>query len=278
MTSTGARVPVPDVSAVVVAWRAREDVLACLASLQEHAGLPYEAIVVDDGSDDGTPEAVRERFPEAKVLAKPFNEGLVAGRNAALGLVEGRIVAMLDADTQVRRGALPALVRVLDDHPEVGLVGPKLVYPDGELQLSSRRWPPLLLPLLRRGPLARVLDEPEAHRRHLMMDWGHDERRPVVWVAGAAQVWRADLPKRIGAYDRRVSSYGGEDMDWCMRVWRAGLEVHYVPDAEIVHVWQKMTNRNPFGRQSWRALRDYYYLQVKHRSLRTDPRLRRAAA
>ncbi len=270
--------PRPDVSVVVVAWRAREHVLRCLLSLQRHSGLAYEAIVVDDGSGDGTPEAVRERFPDVKVLAKPVNEGLVAGRNDALPLVTGRLVLMLDSDTEVRPGALPALARVLDTRPEVGLVGPKLVFPDGELQLSCRRWPPLLLPVLRRGPYAGIDPNPPAHRRHLMKDFTHDHQRPVVWVIGAAQMWRADLPNRIGRYDRHVSSYGGEDMDWCMRVWRAGLEVHYVPEAEIVHVWQRMTNRRPFGRKSWRALRDFYYLQVKHARLRRDPILRKANA
>lgn len=268
----------PDVSAVVVAWRSREDVLRCLASLERHAGLAYEAIVVDDGSGDGTPEAVRERFSAAQVIAKPHNQGLVAGRNDALAHVRGRLVLMLDADTEVRPGAVPALARVLDDRPEVGLAGPKLLYPDGELQLSCRRYPPLLLPVLRRGPYARLNPDPPAHRRHLMKDFDHDRERPVVWVAGAAQMWRADLPERIGRYDHRVSSYGGEDLDWCLRVWRAGLEVRYVPEAEIVHVWQQVTHRSPFGRRSLRQMRDHFYLQAKHRGLRRDPRLREALA
>lgn len=266
----------PDVSVVVVAWRARDHVLACLQSLEEYAGLPYEAIVVDDGSGDGTPEAVREGYPQARVLAKATNEGLVAGRNSALAHVRGRLVLMLDADTQVRPGAVETLARVLDERPEVGLVGPKLVYPDGRLQLSCRRYPSLLLPVLRRGPLARLAPDPRAHRRHLMKDFDHAVDRPVVWVAGAAQMWRADLPAAIGEYDRRVSSYGGEDLDWCLRVWAAGLEVRYVPQAEIVHVWQQVTRKNLYGRQSLRALSDFYYLQLKHRRLRGDPRLAEA--
>jgi GT2 family glycosyltransferase len=185
---------------------------------------------------------------------------------------------MLDADTEVRPGALPALATTLEENADVGLVGPRLVYPDGEIQLSCRRYPTLLLPFLRRGPYARLVADPARHNNHLMKDFDHASARPVVWVAGAAQMWRSDLPSLIGEYDRHVSSYGGEDFDWCARVWRAGLEVHYVPDAEIVHVWQKMTNRKPYGRQSMRALRDYYYLQWKHRGLRRDPRLREALA
>ena len=270
--------PAPDVSVVIVAWRAREDVLRCLAALEQSAGLPYEVVVVDDGSADGTPDAVRAAFPSAVVLAKERNEGLPAGRNAALSLARGRFVLMLDADTELRPGALQTLARVLDERPEVGLVGPKLVYPDGRLQLSCRRFPPVLAPFTRRGPLARLNSDPPSHRRHMMKDWDHATARPVVWVMGAAQMWRAGLPDVIGPYDEAVSSYGGEDLDWCLRVWAARLEVWYVPEAEIVHDWQQKTRESMYGNQSRRALRDWYYLQWKHRALRSDPALAEANA
>ena len=267
---------VPTVSVVIVAWRARDHVLRCLESLERDAGLAYEAIMLDDGSGDGTPDAVRQRFPAARVIAKTANEGLVAGRNTALEQVEARFVLMLDADTIVRPGALVALVDMLERDTGVGLVGPKLVYPDGSLQLSCRRYPPPLLPFLRRGPLARLRPDPPAHRRHLMEDFDHASARPVVWVAGAAQMWRSDLPRLIGRYDARVSSYGGEDLDWCLRVWEAGLRVVYVPQATVEHVWQKVTRRSLYGKASRRALRDHFYLQWKHRGLRCDPILERA--
>lgn len=275
LTSTGEQ---PEVTFVIVAWRAREDALECLRSIREHAGLPHQIVVVDDGSGDGTPEAVRQAFPEAYVLAKDRNEGLVAGRNAALPLIRGRKVFMLDADTTLHSGAVPTLAGALDANPAIGLVGPKLVGSEGELQPSCRRYPPLLIPLMRRGPYAKINPNPRVHRRHMMQDFGHDTRRPVVWVSGAAQMWRADLPLRIGLYDRHVSSYGGEDLDWCLRVWSAGLEVHYVPDAVVTHHWQQVTKQNPFGSEAWLAFRDWYYLQAKHRGLRKDPRLARALA
>lgn len=267
----------PDVSVVVVAWRARDYVLRCLASLEQHVTMPYEAIVVDDGSGDGTPEAVRERFPAARVLAKLRNEGLVAGRNDALPLVRGRLVLMLDADTEVRPGAVETLAAVLDRHPRVGVVAPKLVDPDGELLLSCRRLPPALLPLMRRGPYAMLVKEPHAHRRHLMTDFDHATERPIVWAAGAAQMWRAELPSLIGEYDRHLSSYGGEDRDWCLRVWEAGLAVRYVPDATVVHAWQHVIRgSHRFSGKALRALLDWWYLQWKHRRLRSDPRLAEA--
>jgi len=266
----------PVVSIVVVTYKARDHVARCLASLRENAGMPYEAIVVDDASGDGTPEMVRELYPEARVVAKTVNAGLSAGRNSSLPLVQGRYVLMLDSDTELKPGALAAMTELLERRPEVGLVAPRLLFADGSTQPSCRRWPGLAIPFLRRGPYAKLNPDPEAHRRHMMSDFDFDHERPVVSAMGAAQMWRADLPSKIGRYDERVSSYGGEDQDWCLRVWAAGMEVVYLPKAEVVHHWQHVVRQNPWSRHSLRALRDFYYLQWKHRALRGDPRLAEA--
>ena len=264
-----------DVSVVIVSHRARDLVLGCLQSLRDHAGVDYEAIVVDDGSGDGTSDAVRESYPEARLVEKPTSEGLAAGRNSSLPLVRGRKVLMLDSDTEVTPGAIPAMAAVLDRDTSIGLVGPKLIWPDGRYQPSSRRWPSLILPLVRRWPLARLMPEPGVHRRHMMFDFDHASERRVVTLMGAAQMWRADLPDLIGPYDEDVSSYGGEDQDWCLRVWEAGLEVVYAPQAVVIHDWQRVVHHSrPWDRDVRRAARDFYYLQWKHRRLRRDPRIR----
>ena len=118
-----------------------------------------------------------------------------------------------------------------------------------------------------------MVRDPEWSRDYWMTDYDHDHERPVVSVLGAAQMWRSDLPELIGPYDSRVSSYGGEDLDWCHRVWRLGLEVRYVPQAVITHRWQRVTRSSPYSRKSFRQLRDYYYLQWKHRGLKRQPQL-----
>ncbi len=97
---------------------------------------------------------------------------------------------------------------------------------------------------MRRGPYARLHADPPLHRRHMMKDFDHRTERPV--VVGDRAPRRCGGPtsaRRLGPYDRRVSSYGGEDLDWCLRVWDAGLEVRYVPDAEVMHVFQQATRR-----------------------------------
>lgn len=263
---------------MIVAFRARDYVLRCLGSIEAHVSLKAEAIVVDDCSGDGTPEAVRSAFPKAKVIEQPENRGLSAGRNAAIAVLRGRKVLMLDSDTEVRPGAVETLAEVLDSRPGVGVAAPRLLNPDGSIQHSCRRWPSLLIPFARRGPLSRLRPEPKMHRDHMMMDFDFASERPVVAAMGAAQMWRAGLPEQIGLFDERISSYGGEDVDWCLRVWEAGLEVRYVPRAEIIHDWQHVVRRSSWSRHSLRALLDFYYVQLKHRRLRSDSRIAAARA
>ncbi len=137
----------PVVTVSVGAHVGRGVVLACLGSGVEHAApVKAEVVLVDNASRDGTAEAVAEAFPKAEVVSLATNVG-VAARNAGLRRARGRLRMFLDSDARLTAGALPELVSYLDEHPEVGLVGPKLVYEDGTLQLSARRFPP------RPGPL-----------------------------------------------------------------------------------------------------------------------------
>jgi GT2 family glycosyltransferase len=206
--------------------------------------------------------------PHVEVIVNPENLGLTPARNQALTRSRGLTVVMLDTDTIPRPSSITTLVRYLADHPEVGLVGPRLSNVDGSLQLSCRRMPPLLLPFLRRPPLSRWFERSPGVDRHLMRDCDHEQARPVDWVMGACQCYRAELAHELGAYDERIFSHGGEDRDWCVRVWKAGHEVHYVPDAEVVHVYGHYTRKHPFSRQARRAVTDFYYVYWKHRDVR----------
>ena len=256
------------VSVCIVAWNAAEHLSRCLAALPEAAGpLGLQVIVVDNGSRDGTP-SVLARHPEVEVIVNPENRGLTPGRNQAVMRARCPVVLMLDADTIPRPGSIATLVAYLDGHPGVGLVGAKLLNVDGSLQLSCRRMPPLSLPFLRRPPLSRWFEHSPAVDHHLMRDFDHERARAVDWVVGACQCYRAELLPVLGAYDERIFFQGGEDRDWCVRVWKAGYEVHYVPQAEMVHVYGHFTLKHPFSKQARRALTDFYYTYWKHRDVR----------
>lgn len=258
----------PDVSVIVIAHDVRDEVLACLQSVADHAGaLVCETILVDNGSSDGTPEAVAARFPETTVVARPTNEGVPA-RNHGLRRAQGRYRMFLDSDAALTPGALETMVQALEDDPRVGLVGPRLVYPDGGLQLSTRRYPPLMLPILRRPPLDRFFENGPTIRHHLMAGEPHDRRRRVEYVLGACQLFRAEAQAAAGEIDEHIW-YGHDDADWCFAIRVAGWDVLYVADAPVIHDYRRSSVRQPLSTLALRQLSAHVHFQRKWYSRRS---------
>jgi N-acetylglucosaminyl-diphospho-decaprenol L-rhamnosyltransferase len=255
---------VPDVTVIVVAHDVRDEVLACFGSVEQHAApASYELLLVDNASTDGTAEAVAERFPAAEVVRLARNAG-VAARNEGLRRARGRTRMFLDSDARLTAGALPELLAYLDAHPEAGLVGPRLVYEDGSLQLSARRFPPLLLPLMRRPPLGRFFDRSRWVRRHLMADEPHDRTREVEYVLGACQLFTARAQAAAGEIDERIF-FGPDDVEWCLAVRAAGLQVVYHPAATVVHGYRRSSAGRPFSRLALAQLGAFARFQWKWR-------------
>lgn len=252
----------PDVSIIVIAHEVRDEVLACLSSVEEYAGdVSYEVILVDNASSDGLAPAVAERFPAVETIVLPTNEGLPA-RNHGLRRARGRHRMFIDSDALLRPGALRTMIGALDDDPSIGLVGPRLIYPDGSLQLSTRRFPPLLLPLLRRPPLGRFFEDGPTIRHHLMAGEAHDRTRRVEYVLGACQVFRAEAQAAAGEIDERIW-FGHDDADWCFSMREAGWEILYLPDAEVVHDYRRTSAKQPLSSFALRQLAAHVHFQQK---------------
>lgn len=223
--------------------------------------MPVETIFVDNGSVDRTAESVAAAFPDVVVLRRPVNEGQPA-RNHALRIARGRYRMFLDSDARLTANALPLLVEALDGSPTTGSVVPRLVYPDGRLQLSTRRYPPFMLPVLRFPYVASYFERRPIIRRHLMADDPHDRRRPVEYAINAANLFRAEAQEAVGELDKRIW-FGHEDADWCFRIRRAGYTVEYVPEAVVVHHYQRAAAARPFSWHTFRFLLAHFYFQAK---------------
>ena len=254
----------PDVSVIVVAHDVRDEVLACFESVERYAApATYELFLVDNASGDGTAEAVAAAFPAAEIVRLPRNVG-VAARNEGLRRARGRTRMFLDSDARLTAGALPELVAYLDAHPEAGLVGPRLVYEDGSPQLSARRFPPVLLPLMRRPPLGRFFERSPWVRRHLMTDEPHDRTREVEYVLGACQLFTARAQAAAGELDERIF-FGPDDVEWCLGVRAGGLQVVYHPAATVVHGYRRSSAARPLSRVALAQLRAFARFQWKWR-------------
>lgn len=254
-----------DVSVIVIGYNVREEMLEAVDSVQRH-GNPFtvETIVIDNGSTDGTPDAVAERFPAATLIRLPVNE-LHAARNHGLAVARGRFVMFLDSDARLTDGAMEELVRFLEERPQFGLVGPRLVYEDGDLQYSARRYPPLMLPLLRRPPLNRLFEKGRIVRRHLMMDDRLDEPREVEYMIGACLLFSAEAGRSAKIDSRLLFT---EDVDWCFQIRTAGYRIGYDPRATVIHTYRRPTAQSPLSRAALRHLWGFLRLHWKWRRQR----------
>lgn len=259
----------PDVSIVVIAHSARDELERCFGSIDRHAGgLAVETILVDNASTDDTLVWVREAHPDVRVVELDRNLG-VAARRFGLDRAEGRYAMFLDSDAALTEGALERMVAALDEHPDWGLIGPRLVGDDGELQLSCRRYPPLLLPFMRRPPLNRFLEDSAPVRHHLMADADHSRTRPVLYVLGACQLFRRSLAEAAGPPDERTF-LGMDDIDWCLRIRDAGGEIVYFPEATVIHSYQRRSARSPLSRAGWSHLVSFAAFQWRYRKRRRE--------
>lgn len=225
----------PAVSIVVVTYNCRDLVLRCLATLPAAlATLPFETIVVDNASADGTLDAIREGFPWVDAVAAGANLGFAAGNNLGLARTRARVIVFLNPDTEPEPGSLARLVRHLDEDAAIGLAGPRLVFPDGSWQPSCRAFPTFGVAVIVLLKLYRLLRFVPAVRRYDMR--GMDDRRPqdVEQIMGACMAMPRSVLDRVGGFDERFWMWF-EEVDLCRRVRQAGWRVCYRPDAQVMH-------------------------------------------
>jgi GT2 family glycosyltransferase len=227
-----------DLSVVIVNWNVKDLLRGCLQSLvdsfQAAPDLTTEIIVVDSASADGSAEMVRHEFPQVQLIASQENLGYAGGNNAGAAAAAGRYIFLLNPDTVVQPDALPRMVAYMDAHPAAGALGPQLLWPNGDIQSSRRRFPTP-------GTLfweSTLLEQWFPHNRYAQhyhcTDLPPDHTQKTDWVVGAALLIRAAAWRQVGPMDKEFFMYF-EETDWCRRVVSAGWETYYLPAAKITH-------------------------------------------
>jgi N-acetylglucosaminyl-diphospho-decaprenol L-rhamnosyltransferase len=220
------------VAIVVVNHNTRDELERCLESV--FATSRHDVIVVDNASNDGSPEMVEERFPAVRLIRAP-NDGYGAGANRGFALANADILLLLNSDTRLQDDAAAALAEYLQGHPQAAIAGPRLRNPNGSLQPSCNHMPTPLHVLLYEGGLARVVSRVPVLRAAYLPTWSHDRPRRVPWVLGAAFAVRCDALADAGDFDTDFFLYW-EEVDLCRRVVDRGWQVHFAPVADVVHV------------------------------------------
>jgi GT2 family glycosyltransferase len=230
-----------DLAIVIVSHNVRELLRQCLNSVDAARGdLDLSVWVVDNGSFDGTPALVASAFPWVRLI-QAGNVGFSRGNNLALRQIAAasaslpRYVLLLNPDTRVSRSALADLTRFLDEHPDVGSVGPRLIRPDGSLDRACRRsFPTPAVSFYHFSGLATLFPNSRRFGRYNLTFLDPKGTYEVDSVVGACMLVRGEILREVGLLDEDFFMYG-EDLDWAMRIKRAGWKVFYSGAITVIH-------------------------------------------
>ncbi|RKQ94098.1 hypothetical protein C8N24_3975 [Solirubrobacter pauli] len=223
----------PDLSIIVVTYNGREMALTTLRSAQAGLGdITAEWFVVDNGSSDGTADAIEQAFPDVRVF-RESNRGFAAGNNVALPHARGRYVLLLNPDVEIAVGTLADLVRSLDERPRVGAASVIQQGSDGQVLPSIRRFPSPARALGEALGAARL--RPLHRLQELDLDFpAYQRERSVDWLVGAFLVVRAEVVEEVGLMDDGFFLYA-EETDWCRRIAARGWDIRHLPTLTITH-------------------------------------------
>ena len=224
-----------DVSIIIVSWNTRDILRDCLQSIKEQTRKPYEVIVVDNNSSDGTPEMVAQDFPECVLIANPDNRGFAGANNQGLEIAKGRYVLLLNPDMIIFDRAIDTMIDWADQNPDVGCSSCQIMEGDGLIQQTCFADPGLLsifimeFSLYKLAPRSRLLGWPEYRY------WDRKSEKEVDVISGMFMLVPMKVLKEVGALDPAYFIYV-EEADWCLRIRKAGYRCVFNPIARALHL------------------------------------------
>ncbi len=231
-----------DLSIIIVSWNVADLLAACLDSILHSPSIVHtEIIVVDSASSDGTPARTRANYPQIQLIEQTENLGFVRCNNIGLNAAQGRFLMLLNPDTEIIGDALARMCSYLDDHPDVGIVGPHTLNTDGTTQSTRRRFPTLAIGFLESTWL-QPYAPPSILDHYYVNDQPDSGVYDVDWVQGSAMLVRREVYEQIGGLDEGFRMYS-EELDWCKRAKDAGWRVVYLGTAHIIHHGGKSTQQ-----------------------------------
>jgi len=238
-----------DLSIIIVNYKSKQKLDVCLDSIRNSdlGGFSYEIIVIENNSGDDL-SYLKNNYPSLKLIVSSKNLGMGGGNNLGIKEAMGEYVLILNPDTFLKPESIAILLNYLKDNQGVGLVGPKLLYPDGSLQLSCSRFPSFFIPILRRTFLGDYFKK--TRDRFTMSDANHNLIQPVDWLMGSCLLFRKKIITPTGKefypqFDERYFMYF-EDTDLCKTIINNGSKVVYNPEAIVIHDHARESAKNPW--------------------------------
>jgi GT2 family glycosyltransferase len=224
----------------------------CIQSIKEKlTGLTYEIVLVDNASTETDPLLFKEKFPDITLVISPTNTGFTGGNNIGISHSKGEYFLLLNSDTELINNAPKICYDYMQDHPEVGMTTAQLVYPDGRIQHNTRRFRTISWELAEVIPLYKLL--PKEKKEHLMLHhyFDHQSFAKADWVWGAFMLFPRKILNQMK--DQKLSDdffMYCEDVLWCWEIKQLGYEIHFLPQAKVMHV-----HKGSVSKDKWTQIR-----------------------
>lgn len=227
----------PVLSIIIVNYNTCQLLLDCLDSIYHHtADLPVECIVIDNVSGDGSVEAVRERFPQVRLIANTRNDYYSVANNQGIRLASGRYILVLNPDTQVRGDTLQQLVAQMDAQPHIGAATTMLYFPDGQLQRNGSRHVTFGYVLLNYTFIGKLLPG-HLHKYNAWLwysDWDRTTPRSIEVLPGSCIIASKAIWIAVGGFEARMPMYFSDDY-FSLAVQKMGKLTMYLASDGIIH-------------------------------------------
>ena len=250
-----------ELSVIIVSYNTKDLLLECLTSVfGSSSGISCDVHVVDNGSEDGSADAVAQGFPNVRLIRNPDNRGFARACNQGLREAQGKYLLLLNSDAKIKSEALHEMIAFMDKTPDAGAVGGQLIREDGSLQNSFDNFPDLCTELLNKS-LLKLLFPKRYPGKHLKFAGPV----PVESLIGACMMVRREAMEAVGMLNEGYFFFL-EETDWCLRMQERGWKIYFLPHVRILHLQGKSAARD-IAASRIEFYRSRYRFFSLHRSL-----------
>lgn len=234
-----------DLSIIIVNYNVKEFIQNLIQSIYKAStSISCEVIIVDNASTDGSVEFLHDKFPEVQIIANKNNLGFSKANNQGIKVSKGNYLLLLNPDTLVREDTFTRLIQFFQQHPQAGLIGCKILNPDGTLQLACRRsFPGPWTSFCKVTGLSSLFPKSPLFARYNLTYLDENETYEVDAISGSFMMFRKEVFEKIGGLDEQFFMYG-EDLDFCYRVQKSGYKIYYIHNTQIIHYKGESTKRS----------------------------------